>query len=614
MYDDEELSELSEEDELVNEATSSRNNKPPTYNLQKALKPPRATTYTAQALYDQIHSSDIDLDPEYQRDVVWTKEKQTNLIDSILRNFYIPPIIFAVKTFEDGTENKTCIDGKQRLTSIHRFMDGLIPHRDPITGEKLWFKNDPSESSSSAAKRRLLPEKYRTMFANKQVVCVEYSDLTDGDERDIFQRVQLGMALTSAEKLHVINTPRARFIRDLLLEYVSEDTLGSSSIPWDKNRGSDFRCISQAVYLMDKWPTSKSDTPLKNAGSLPQVEKWLNAGSDTKKAGKSTRDDTDYGEVEVPTSFVRKVKEAYSLMVELATHKQYSDPFTSYAKLSPIEMICFAVLVYVHGVLPPNADRMNRAELSRAISDMRADVREQHKDIRMNDRVGKTMVEFIQSLEGGNKSRPKISGNEESVSAPAPTTKTRGKRRRVSEANVGSEDEDYHPSRRSTSKRSKAQVGVRSKTASSRVDNLAKARAAKAELAAARAARASQRTSSPPNPQRLPSPGPTEAVVKTEPGVNGSQTPQMQPSQGMSFDQLVQLFGMSYPMFNGLPQSQMTPAQQQQLQMHMQQMSQISPAQQQQMLQAQMAQMMLNPSQAMSAMNGMQGMGGSAPQ
>ncbi len=37
------------------------------YRLSNALKVPRATTYTAQALYEQIISNDIDLDPEYQR-------------------------------------------------------------------------------------------------------------------------------------------------------------------------------------------------------------------------------------------------------------------------------------------------------------------------------------------------------------------------------------------------------------------------------------------------------------------------------------------------------------------------------------------------------------------
>lgn len=60
------------------------------------------------------------------------------LIDSVLHNFYIPPIIFCehescrspqitrclkmsgVRSEEDGTEKRTCIDGKQRLTSIHR--------------------------------------------------------------------------------------------------------------------------------------------------------------------------------------------------------------------------------------------------------------------------------------------------------------------------------------------------------------------------------------------------------------------------------------------------------------------------------------------------------------
>jgi uncharacterized protein with ParB-like and HNH nuclease domain len=53
-------------------------------------------------------------------DVVWPETKQIGIIDSIFRNFYIPPVIFAVNTYEDGSETKTCIDGKQRLTSIHK--------------------------------------------------------------------------------------------------------------------------------------------------------------------------------------------------------------------------------------------------------------------------------------------------------------------------------------------------------------------------------------------------------------------------------------------------------------------------------------------------------------
>jgi hypothetical protein len=64
---------------------------------------------------DQIHSSDINLEPEYQRGmssaqslrirwsymfiaVVWPEAKQIGIIDSILRNFYIPPVIFCMQS------------------------------------------------------------------------------------------------------------------------------------------------------------------------------------------------------------------------------------------------------------------------------------------------------------------------------------------------------------------------------------------------------------------------------------------------------------------------------------------------------------------------------------
>ncbi|XP_006455831.1 hypothetical protein AGABI2DRAFT_121752 [Agaricus bisporus var. bisporus H97] len=90
------------------------------YILTNVLQPPRVTTYTTQSLLDQIVAGDIDLEPEYPCDVKWPEEKQVGLIDSIFHNFYIPPIIFAVNTYDNGSESKICIEGKQR------FMLGLI--------------------------------------------------------------------------------------------------------------------------------------------------------------------------------------------------------------------------------------------------------------------------------------------------------------------------------------------------------------------------------------------------------------------------------------------------------------------------------------------------------
>lgn len=84
-----------------------------------------------------IHEGVIDLNPSYQRgntsplafmeafsnslrllDVVWPEAKQIGLIDSIFRNFYIPPIVFAVQRDDEGEEVRICVDGKQVCSSI----------------------------------------------------------------------------------------------------------------------------------------------------------------------------------------------------------------------------------------------------------------------------------------------------------------------------------------------------------------------------------------------------------------------------------------------------------------------------------------------------------------
>lgn len=51
---------------------------------------------------------------------MWPESKQIGLIDSLFRNYYVPPIIFAVRLDEDGEEVRICVDGKQVcLYQIH---------------------------------------------------------------------------------------------------------------------------------------------------------------------------------------------------------------------------------------------------------------------------------------------------------------------------------------------------------------------------------------------------------------------------------------------------------------------------------------------------------------
>ena len=129
------------------------------------------------------------------------------------------------------------------------------------------------------------------------------------------KRVQLGVALSSAEKLRVLNSPRARFINDLKDLFVTKETLGSPSFRWDRSRGADYRCLAQAVYVISRWDEDNG-VSLKNAGTLPQVEKWLNEETSP-----------------VSEDFADMIKKTFSVMVKLTTRSEYSHPFGMYPKV-----------------------------------------------------------------------------------------------------------------------------------------------------------------------------------------------------------------------------------------------------------------------------------------
>lgn len=60
------------------------------------------------------------------------------LIESLFRNFYVPPVLFFVddrkKEEDKGVEGpvQVCMDGKQRLSSILSFLDGQVSKAIPV--------------------------------------------------------------------------------------------------------------------------------------------------------------------------------------------------------------------------------------------------------------------------------------------------------------------------------------------------------------------------------------------------------------------------------------------------------------------------------------------------
>ncbi len=66
-----------------------------------------------------IAQNNLDLSPEYQRNIVWDDERKSSLIESLLLRIPIP----AFYLDENKQGNKSVIDGMQRLSAIHSFLN-----------------------------------------------------------------------------------------------------------------------------------------------------------------------------------------------------------------------------------------------------------------------------------------------------------------------------------------------------------------------------------------------------------------------------------------------------------------------------------------------------------
>ncbi|KAF8640100.1 hypothetical protein AX17_001338 [Amanita inopinata Kibby_2008] len=333
------------------------------FSIRDPLKPAQANILSTRDLHTLIHEGAIDLNPAYQRDVVWPTSKQVKLIDSIYRNFYIPPVVFAIQRDDEGEEVRICVDGKQRLTSIQKFFDGQIPYRDTRTRKSYWY----TVSESAKSSRLEVPPYWKELFSGKKITCVEYQDLTAEQERDIFQRVQLGMSLTAAEKLQAISSPWSDWISQLETKFVTvEDGLGSK-FEWDTKRGRDFQNIAHFVYCCDALPDEQLPTTQK-------LEKWLSR-------------------VDAPgDQFKSAIDSALREMWCIAEDSQLNKGFTAIGKrLAPVEFVFIGVLLFLFH------DKSSQ-ERAKAIYHLRVAVRHDFKDIRNNNVVGKAMWSYINNL------------------------------------------------------------------------------------------------------------------------------------------------------------------------------------------------------------------------
>ncbi|SLM40519.1 Domain of unknown function DUF262 [Lasallia pustulata] len=347
------------------------------------LMKPTLTTQTAvnrplDQLNELLKGPYLDLAPQYQRDVVWPIARMSKLIDSLMENFYIPPVIFNTKRIVDrnGVERykRTCVDGKQRLTSIKKFMGGNIPCHDRKGNSWYFCVETDAEGRplERAPKRKVLPKSVKDHFAKKSLLCCEYMDLSETQEREIFQRVQLGIPLTKAEAFRATMGVWQNFA-----ELYEHDFPKVVNLVNNK-RASGFRniliCFSQIYECHD--PTAMDGVP-RLQHTIPSLERFSrNQDSLNTKTKSHLRD--------VFTLFNELVEEDATTFGDRG--------YTRVKTFAPIELVAVAVLLSQHRKRP-------KGMLQGDIATLRDHLRSRHEDLRMNGNCWASAWEYIDNVE-----------------------------------------------------------------------------------------------------------------------------------------------------------------------------------------------------------------------
>ncbi len=151
-------------------------------------------TWSIQEMFQKYKNHKLDLDPNYQRNLVWGMDKKVSFIESLFMGIIIPPIYVVEIPGENILdENKyEIVDGKQRVNTIIAFLQGKLklPERYLEYYGDLFADKTFSEISND--------EKYsqftKTLLSSVLDFYVITANSPEFTKYDIFSRLNRGAA------------------------------------------------------------------------------------------------------------------------------------------------------------------------------------------------------------------------------------------------------------------------------------------------------------------------------------------------------------------------------------------------------------------------------------
>src|SRR5258708_1506340 len=166
-------------------------------------------------VYDMMKADDIDLTPDFQRNLVWDDLRKSRLIESILLRIPLPIFYFA----QDDDGKISVVDGLQRLSTIRKFMDNEfqlsnLEYLQEKCGNKYFTNSD---------KTKAIDAKY-FRWLNMTQITVNVIDPSSPFKLkyDIFRRINTGGQPLNSQEIR--NCLASKGLRKILREMAHLDS------------------------------------------------------------------------------------------------------------------------------------------------------------------------------------------------------------------------------------------------------------------------------------------------------------------------------------------------------------------------------------------------------
>ncbi len=202
----------------------------------------RTETRTVTEVVKRIRAGRYQLDPDFQRDFVWSQTKQSRLIESCMMRIPLP--VFYVAEAKDGSI--IVVDGLQRLTTFARYLDD---------GFTLIGLDDPERNVRhplSGLRFSDLPVALAERIEDTQLTLyVLDAKAPERAKLDIFERVNSGVPLSRQQMRNCLfNGPATTWLREAGQSATFLEATGKSL---DPKTMRDREAINRfcAFYLLD---------------------------------------------------------------------------------------------------------------------------------------------------------------------------------------------------------------------------------------------------------------------------------------------------------------------------------------------------------------------------